>query len=58
MLSADDWNAQLEADLIAEKWDDDLRGFAPWNELGPLHQDVRDRCFGVMKEKPDLTDDK
>lgn len=56
MLSADEWEAQLEADLIAEKWPDEERGFAPWQQLGPQHQDIKDRCLGIRtKEQRDLT---
>lgn len=45
--------AQLQADLIAEKWDEDLRGFAPWQHLPSSL--LRDQCMGVAQEDDDVS---
>ena len=48
-MSAEMNEAHLRADLIAEKWDDDLRVFAPWRFLPP--SELREQCIGVPREE-------
>lgn len=40
------WEAMLEADRLAEKWDLPEGVWAPWSLLGSQHEDLRARCEG------------
>ena len=47
MILDDAYEAQLEAELLSEKWDLPEPCFAPWKLLGPRDVRLRERCSGA-----------
>lgn len=45
-MNRERWEAQLEADVLSEKWDVPEGVWAPWSMLGPEYDDLKARCEG------------